>query len=255
MTEKLHNYGLRSMDDAELERWLWAYAGGLLEPDEEAAMAWHIAGDAAAQARLGQIRRHFDGVAARSSLTLAAARAQKTSWASQVARLVSSARQRWFGGREEATGELEAGLLAIAVFTSRGLAALAQQAGVICSDARGPCTLGRGGPPSPLPAPEGAPGQLITAPDGTQVTLTMAGAQAVDVLVELADKSRKGVAELRQVTTQGGSTTRRRVAVAALEHGLASFQRTSAGLLEIVLPGARPIIVGVTVSAETSGRD
>jgi len=59
------------------------------------------------------------------------------------------------------------------------------------------------------------------------------------------------VAELRQVTTQGDSPSRRRVAVATIENGLASFKRTSAGLLEIVVPGARPIIVGVTVATES----
>lgn len=83
----------------------------------------------------------------------------------------------------------------------------------------------------------------------------MAGAQAVDVLIELADKSRNGVAELRQVSTQGASPTRRRVAVTAIENGLVSFQRASPGLLEIVVPGARPLIVGVTVPSETPRTD
>jgi len=255
MTEKLHNSGLRSMDPAELERWLWAYAGGLLEPDEEARLAWHIAGDSTVQARLEQIRRYFDTVAARSGLTLAEARTRNTSWAFQLAGMVSSARQHWFGSRQESTKEFEAGLLAIAVFTGRGLVALAQQAGVTCSDGSGPRTLMLGGRPSPIPAGEGSPRQLITAADGTKVTLTMAAAQRVDVLIELADKSRKGVAELRQVTTQGGSPARRRVAVAPLENGIAHFQRSPAGLLEIVVPGARPIIVGVAVPAETPRND
>jgi anti-sigma factor RsiW len=255
MTEKLQNSGPHSMDPAELERWLWAYAGGLLEPDEEAALAWHLAGDPTAQARLQQIRQSFDTLAARSGLTLAEARSRNTGWAFQLGRLVSSARRRWFESREQSTGEFEAGLLAIAVLTPRGLVALAQQAGVICSDASGPRTLMRGDQASPSPAEEGSLRQLITAPDGTQVTLTAAGEQKVDVLIELADKSAKGVAELRQVTTQGGSPARRRVAVASIENGIASFQRTSAGLLEIVVPGARPIVVGVTAPAETPRKD
>ncbi len=85
----------------------------------------------------GHIRRSFDAVAARSGLTLAEARSRNTSWAFQLARLVSSARQRWFESRQESTRQFEAGLLAIAVFTPRGLVALAQQAGVVCSDVRG----------------------------------------------------------------------------------------------------------------------
>jgi len=253
MAANINQDGPRSIEPGELERWLWACAGGLLEPDEEAALAWHIAGDSAARARLEHIRRSFDTVAARSGLTLAQARARSASWAFQLARLVSRARQRWFESRRESAREFEAGLLAIAVFTPRGLVALAQQAGVVCSDLRGPCALMLGEQPPRPAAEEGAP-QLITGPDGTKVTLTLAGEQKVDVLVELADASAKGVAELRQVTTQGGQPARRRVAVAPIENGTANFQRSPAGLLEIVVPGAGPIVVGVDLQPEAPKR-
>ena len=253
MSANRHQSDARSLEPAGLERWLWACGAGLLEPDEEARLAWHIAGDLAAQERLEHIRQCFDTVAARNGLTLAEARARNTSWTFQLARLVSSARQRWFGVREEFAREFEAGLLAIAVFGRQGLVAVAQQVGVVCSDARGPQTLMRSGQPSTIPAEEGSPRQLITAPDGTKVTLTMAGEHKVDIMLELAGTA-KGIAELSQVTIQDGRPARRRVAVAAIEDRIASFQHSPAGLLEIAVPGARPIVVGVAMPSEVPGK-
>ncbi len=248
MAEDMKGLGRADLTPAELERWLWASAAGLLEPGEEAALASYIADHPQARAPLEEARRCFDAVAARASPSMAGARRQAAGRADlQVGQAMASARRRLFEGLEQCRAELEAGLAAIVVCLRGGLHAAAQRSGWSVSAAAGrPLNLKAGNPMETAAGPQnGLRRQELEAPCGTRITLVMVSQQRIDILVAAPGGVGAGTARLSRISGQGGRVTRVPVAIAPIERGVAQFQRCPAGLLEIEVPGSEAIRIGL----------
>lgn len=235
----------REFTPAERERWLWAYAANLLEPKEEAAIAWLIARDSSAQKRLAEIRRAFDTVALRSGSSLETARARAQDWGTRIERLFASATQHLLRGFEKCGEELAAGIAVTAILAKGSLFARVQQPGWAAVPLP-PTVLGEASE-GDVPDQETA-SQELTAPDGTKVTLVSVGPEAVDVLVELSDKTKTGVAELRRVVEKDGRIEKTVIAVASIEAGTVEFRQCSSGFLEIELPGSPSMLMAVALA-------
>ena len=248
MAANTHKNDPRPFDRGELDGWLWAFEAGLLEPGDEARLIWHLAGDPVARARLDEIRNCFDAVAARSGASLVEARARARSSAPNLESLLATATHDLLRNFAECGEELKAGMAAIAVLAQGSLFARAQQSGWTAAPIRShmlspesEATAGRDTRIS---------GQEVMAPDGTKVTLVKVGEQKVDILVALADKTKTGIAELRQVTSKNGRLERTIIAIANIENGTAEFRQCEAGLLEVQLPNSSAILIGFASVAQ-----
>lgn len=236
----------------EIERWLWAHAAGLLEPEEQAAIAWHLAHHPEARQQLAEMRSCFDTVAARRGRPLEPGGSAAIDWLGKVESFFSEAARRLLDGFEECVGELAAAVAVVAVVGEKGLLAQAIQPGWTLTPARSVVLRGSGNKPEPESA-RGAQVQEGIGPGGTRLTLVQVTAQEVDILVETPDVSRRGVVELRRITKAKGGPKRTTIAVASLEEGRAEFRRCKPGLLEIQMPETAPVVVGIAVAAKSGG--
>ncbi|MBL9128012.1 MAG: hypothetical protein JNL97_10215 [Verrucomicrobiales bacterium] len=245
MAENLNSTGGSAPDAATLDRWLWAYAAGMMEPDEEARLLSYVSRVPAAFSRLEEIRGRLNDVIARRAPALADARAQAAPLSVRLANRVEALKREWFGNLSDSLEAVKASLLAVAVVRCGGVFALAQRAGVVCAGASGPVLLGAEGS-ADASGGSGSPSrQSITAPDGAAITLSVLGEGEVDLVLELPDKRTRGMVQLNRLTIQGAEVRRQPLAMAPLEEGVAHFPRCPLGLLELVRPGAVPWMVGV----------
>lgn len=252
MAENLNPTGRRTPDPETVDRWLWAYAAGMMEPDEEARLIAYVSREPAAFSRLGEIRERLNEVMARRAPALADARLRAAPAAVRLARRVEALKREWFASVSDSVEALKAGLLAVAVLRSGQVFALAQRAGVVCAGTGGPAMLGSEGDAGGSGSSAEPTRQSITAPDGTSITLSVLGDGEVDVLLELPDKRTQGMVQLNRLTLEGGEVRRQPLAMAPLEEGTAHFPRCPLGLLELVRPGSVPWIVGVGPGLEST---
>lgn len=236
MTEATGSGGRQPLAPAELERWLWAYEAGLLDPEEEAQLAWHLAGDPAIQARLGQIRQSFDRVAARSGLTLTEARARSTRAPLVPASLRAALTQ--------------AGTSLVACFlrAQEGLEAMIQETSWALGER--PAAAALLGPDSLAASVGGTPraSQMreIVGPEGMSLRVVNVASQGVSLHLQLPTTWPDRMIELRRLTEQAGGIAPEELDRQLTRQGRCQFSDCPAGALELLIPEHPAVVVFVS---------
>lgn len=163
--------------DAGWEERIWAYAAGLLDPDEARAVAWEVAGSPTARQRLREVREAFEEAARRTPWTLADARAAARARARSgfLGDLASSLQATVAQMNRLLAGSAGAVIHAVGTVVRKGDALMAEVvAGTLTFQPATATTLTTRDGSAPLAAGSMRPGpQAFRCPDGTELIISI----------------------------------------------------------------------------------
>ncbi len=228
------------------ERWLWAYAEGVLEPEEEAVVRRRIAAHPGSREKLERIEAALREAAARRLQ----ARSVLSGWLERVRdRAARWVREATPSGEEVAfvVARIRGGL--VPAWLGNGWEAMSRSGGQL-GGAAGATTEATSEAPPPLAE--------FRTPDGVELQVMQGGANDVTLRIRTGDPGAAGpVIVSRRSGGAGGEpgTGWSKVPGASgrMKGGVATLRQVPEGLLCVELPGGRRLIFAVRRDEETPG--